>query len=80
MFRIEQALNQVTESLFDTIVANELDAATTLATQMLYDERAVADVVRTALERARADFDSYDGSDSPRSWVLGYVAAEAMKR
>ena len=80
MFDVERALNEVTASLFHTIVKNEIGAAVTLATQMLGDSVAAADVVQLALSKARSEFDSYDGSDSPRAWVLGYVAAEAMRR
>jgi hypothetical protein len=80
MLKIERTLGQVSGSLFDTIVANEVGQATSLATRMLGDYRSATETVQTAFERARAEFSSYDGAESPRSWILGYVADEAVRR
>lgn len=80
MLEIEQTLATVSESLFDTIVANEVEPATALAARMLGDYREAAGTVHTAFERARDEFGAYDGTESPRSWVFGYVAAEAVRR
>lgn len=77
---MERNLDQVSESLFDTIIVNEVGAATALANRMLGDYAMAADVVYAALDRAREEFDSYDGTESPRSWVLRYVANEAVRR
>ncbi len=80
MLKIERNLGKVSDSLFDTIVANEVGAATALAARMLGDYRAATAVVHEAFKTARSEFSTYDGSESPRSWVLGYVAEEAVKR
>lgn len=80
MVDVERAINEVTASLFQTIVKNEIGDAVTLATQMLGDSVAAAEVVQLAFDKARSEFDSYDGGDSPRAWVLSYVAAEAIRR
>ncbi len=80
MLKIERNLGKVSDSLFDTIVVNEVGPATALAARMLGDYRTATEAVHEAFERARSEFSSYDGSDSPRSWVLGYVAEEAVKR
>jgi DNA-directed RNA polymerase specialized sigma24 family protein len=77
---MERSLEQVSESLFDTIVKNEIGAATVLATRMLGNYEKAADTVFVALENARSEFGEYDGSSSPREWVLGYVAEEAVRR
>lgn len=80
MLEIERSLGKVSDSLFDTIVVNEVGPATSLAARMLGDFRMATEVVHSAFERARSEFGSYDGSENPRSWVLGYVAEEAVKR
>lgn len=80
MLEIERTLGKVSDSLFDTIVVNEVGPATALAARMLGDYRVATEVVHQAFERARSEFSSYDGSEKPRSWVLGYVAEEAVKR
>ncbi len=80
MLDIERTLDQVSDSLFDAIVANEVGPATSLAIRMLGDYPTATAVVHSAFERARSEFSSYDGSDSPRSWIFGYVAEEAVNR
>lgn len=80
MLQIERTFGKVSDSLFDTIVVNEVGPATALAARMLGDYRIATEVVHDAFERARSEFSSYDGSDSPRSWVLAYVAEEAVKK
>lgn len=77
---IERNLDSVSDSLFDTIVVNEVGPATALANRMLGDYAAAADAVYVALDRAREEFGIYDGSESPRSWVLRFVAEEAVRR
>lgn len=80
MLDIERTLGKVSDSLFDTVVANEVGPATALAARMVGDYRTATEVVHEAFERARTEFSSYDGAESPRSWILGYVAEEAVKR
>ncbi len=80
LLRIERNLGKVSDSLFDTIVANEIGPATSLATKMLGDYRLATDAVHAAFEKARSEFSNYDGSENPRSWVLGFVAEEAITR
>lgn len=80
MLNIEENLGKVSDSLFDTIVANEVAPATALASRMLGDYRSATEAVHAAFQNARAEFSDYDGSENPRSWILGFVAEEAMSR
>lgn len=80
MLKVERNLEKVSDSLFDTIVANEVGPATSLAARMLGDYRTATEAVHVAFEKARAEFGAYDGSDSPRAWVLSFVSDEAMRR
>ena len=80
MLKAERDLKQAADSLFETIVQNETGAATALATRMLGDYGNAADTVFVALENARRAFGEYDGVSSPREWLLGYVAEEAVLR
>ena len=80
MLEFERTLDTVSDSLFDTIVANEYGPATSLALWMLGDYRTATNTVHTAFERAREDFKHYDGSQSPREWVHGYVNDEVLRR
>lgn len=76
----ERNVRQIADSLFDTIVVKEIGPATLLANRMLGDYATAADAVYVALDRAHAEFDSYDGIESPRTWVLRYVAEETLLR
>lgn len=80
MLDIERSLGHISDSLFDAIVANEIGPATSLAVRMLGDFATASEVVRSAFERAKSEFSTYDGSDSPQSWVFRYVAEEAVSR
>lgn len=80
MLKAQRDLNQAADLMFDTIVRNEIGAATVLATQLLGDAVDAADTVFVALENARGSFSEYDGSSSPREWLLGYVAEAAVLR
>jgi hypothetical protein len=66
--------------MFETIVHNEIGAATVLATSLLSDPVDAADTVFVGLENARESFSEYDASNSMREWLLGYVAEEAVLR
>jgi DNA-directed RNA polymerase specialized sigma24 family protein len=77
---LQRKLDEVSESLFDMIVVKEIGPATALASRMLGDYATAADVVFMALDRAREEFALYNGAESPREWVLRYVAEEAVRR
>ena len=80
MLELEQALTRASDSFFDTIVVNEIAPAFALALRMLKNYSEASDAVHVALERARANFSDFDGAEPPRSWLLGYVADEAVHR
>lgn len=75
---LHQEMEAAADRLFDSAVAGELGRAYNLSLRMLGDYQSASRAVHKAFSKAREQFSSFDDNVRVSTWMLRFVAEEAL--